>query len=351
MPSLITEPEAIDAGWLTGLLQEQGHDVDVGKFTRRNIGTGQVGQNVRFEITYKRGDGPRSLVGKFASADPTSRQTGVDQGNYTNEVHFYTTLHPLTDIQTPQVLYVDIDPATSFFCLIMEDLHPAVQGDQIEGCSIEQAHLAVTQAARLHGPTWNMASLRDDPVVGDKGEKSITLVDIWNMVYGGFVERYRHRLEDRHLALLERFTPKLEAYMTPPPEQFALTHGDYRLDNMLFGGPYPLAVVDWQTVAINHPLNDVAYFIGAGLQPDARRASERDLVRAYYDALVEQGVSGYEFDTCFDHYRRYSFSGLVMAVIASMIVGQTDRGDDMFMAMATRHADQALDLDAEALLD
>ena len=35
-----------------------------------------------------------------------------------------------------------------------------------------------------------------------------------------------------------------------------------------------------------------------------------------------------------------------MAVIASMIVGQTDRGDTMFMAMAHRSAAMAIDLDA-----
>ncbi len=35
-----------------------------------------------------------------------------------------------------------------------------------------------------------------------------------------------------------------------------------------------------------------------------------------------------------------------MAVIASMIVAQTARGDDMFMVMARRSADMALELDA-----
>ena len=39
-----------------------------------------------------------------------------------------------------------------------------------------------------------------------------------------------------------------------------------------------------------------------------------------------------------------------MAVIASMIVEQTERGDAMFIAMASRHAAQALDLGLEALL-
>jgi hypothetical protein len=40
-----------------------------------------------------------------------------------------------------------------------------------------------------------------------------------------------------------------------------------------------------------------------------------------------------------------------MAVLASMIVGQTERGDEMFMTMYRRSAAMALDLDALSLLD
>ncbi len=41
------------------------------------------------------------------------------------------------------------------------------------------------------------------------------------------------------------------------------------------------------------------------------------------------------------------FSGLNMAILASMLVGRTDRGDDMFVAMAERARLHALDLDSE----
>jgi hypothetical protein len=40
-----------------------------------------------------------------------------------------------------------------------------------------------------------------------------------------------------------------------------------------------------------------------------------------------------------------------MAVVASMIVEQTERGDKMFLTMATRHATHALDLDAGDFLE
>ena len=35
-----------------------------------------------------------------------------------------------------------------------------------------------------------------------------------------------------------------------------------------------------------------------------------------------------------------------MAVVASMIVGESERGDEMFVAMATRHTAHALDHDS-----
>ena len=39
-----------------------------------------------------------------------------------------------------------------------------------------------------------------------------------------------------------------------------------------------------------------------------------------------------------------------MDVIAAMVVQQTARGDEMFAAMASRHARHALDLDALTLI-
>jgi aminoglycoside phosphotransferase (APT) family kinase protein len=123
---------------------------------------------------------------------------------------------------------------------------------------------------------------------------------------------------------------------------------------MLFGtadGGYPLAVVDWQTVVLGPPLSDASYFLGAGLLPDDRREHERALLRLYYDALRARGVDGFSWDQCWNQYRRYSFSGLLMAIGASMMVVQTERGDEMFLTMASRHAEQILDLDAEEFLE
>ncbi|MEA3055501.1 MAG: hypothetical protein QOD30_933 [Actinomycetota bacterium] len=97
--------------------------------------------------------------------------------------------------------------------------------------------------------------------------------------------------------------------------------------------------------------SDVAYFLGNAFDADVRRGCERELVTRYHRALADDyGVSDYPFDRCWDDYVRASYASLLMAVFASMMVGRTDRGDAMFMAMANRSAQMAADLDAPTLI-
>jgi aminoglycoside phosphotransferase (APT) family kinase protein len=249
------------------------------------------------------------------------------------------------------VLFAAIDPASHAFCLMMEDLHPSVQGDQIAGCSADQASLTLTQAVKLHAPRWGDSRLSELDWLGRQtAEQSAMGQQMYQHFFPGFVERYQSRLSTEHLEMARRLGASFAHWATGYDGPLTVTHGDFRLDNMLFGGPYPLAIVDWQTPGQGAAMSDVAYFLGAGLTPDLRRRHEQDLVHSYHAQLLAAGVTGYAYDACWNDYRRYSFSGLLMAVIASMIVGQTQRGDDMFMAMASRHAQQAIDLEADAFL-
>ena len=114
----IRRPEAVDADWLTAVLQSGGVDARVRSFTARAVGTGQIGDSVRFELDYERAgaDAPASLVGKFPAAGDESRQTGVRLGNYLREVRFYQQLAPTALIHTPRCYFTDVDEATSESC-------------------------------------------------------------------------------------------------------------------------------------------------------------------------------------------------------------------------------------------
>ncbi len=130
-----------------------------------------------------------------------------------------------------------------------------------------------------------------------------------------------------------------------------LIHGDYRLDNMLFGQPgadRPLTVVDWQTVTWGPAFTDVAYFLGCALPVEARRDHYDALLRAYHQALGARPPV--DLDTVRSGVRRQSFFGVMMAIVSSMLVARTERGDQMFMTMLRRHCEHVLDTDALAVL-
>ncbi|NJN51081.1 MAG: phosphotransferase [Gammaproteobacteria bacterium] len=349
-------PESITPDWLTEQLRRAGHTATVKSFTRTSVGTGQIGKCIRFELELIGDDAPRSLIGKFASDDAISRATGVQLRNYYREVSFYRELAPKVSISLPRCYYADILDEGPDFVLILEDLRPARQGDQLAGCSPAVARSSVLELVGLQAPTWCDQTLRRFDWLGEPPvSPTLSLMNTYAQLLPAFIDRYGHRLADDERRIITRVatSPQCPLY-APPAEIFCLEHVDYRLDNMLIDertSPPRVSVVDWQSVKIGKPLNDVAYFLGAGLLPEVRREVEAGIVRDYHAALQAAGVSGLTWDRCWLDYRRGSFAGFGVTVIASMIVQQTPRGDDMFVTMARRHSRHALDVGAEQFLD
>jgi aminoglycoside/choline kinase family phosphotransferase len=352
-------PDDVSPSWLGRVLRESGAATraDVVSAAPATVGTGQMGTSVRYVLGWDRDEpgAPRSIVCKFASSDPTSRSTGVALRTYEVEVSFYREVARTVAIRMPACHYADIDLATGEFVLVMEDLAPSVQGDQLAGCTVEQAALAMDELAKLQAPRWNDPALAAVEWLNRSATPEAHAFSemLLPPLLDGFVARYRDRLEPRHVEIGERLMRNIGRFVRDRPGPRAVQHGDYRLDNMLFGTPaggYPLAVVDWQTVVWGPPVFDASYFLGAGLLTDARRRHETALLRRYHDALLARGVAGYSWDDCWRDYRRYAFGGFLMAIGASMMVAQTPRGDEMFLTMIRRHGAQIVDLDAEEFL-
>ena len=122
---------------------------------------------------------------------------------------------------------------------------------------------------------------------------------------------------------------------------------------MLFGAedaPRRFVAVDWQTVSWGPVMTDAAYFIGGSLRLEDRQLHEETLVREYWEALHAHGVRGFDWEQCWEEYRRQVFLGIVMTVAPAMIVQRTERGDEMFMTSLERYAQQAIDLGSLELL-
>ena len=344
------QEEDVTNEWLSELLGDE-----IGSISRERIGDGLVGMNLRVVLADHAPELPDSVVLKLPSTDETSRMTGIMLRNYEREVKFYLQLADTVDIRVPHCHHGSWDEASGDFVLVLEDMTPAAQGNQITGCDVATARIAVAELARLHGPRWNDPTLDDvdwltrrtGPADGQE------LQGLYAMVFPQFIEIYRPYLSDDAAALAEAFGARVSDWvLTGRDGTMAVTHGDYRLDNMLFGsaaGGPPIAVVDWQTPGHGSPIGDLAYFCGAGLQPEDRRRHERELLDVYAAGLDEYGVSVGD-DWLWEQYRRDAFAGVIMTVVASQIVGGSERSEGMFAAMATRHLQHALDLDSFALI-
>jgi len=343
----------ITATWLSDALDPTGWG-PVGAVDVSPVGTGQVADTVRLDITWAEATGPAnrpaSLVAKVAAADPTSRQAAAFTRTYEVEAAFYAELADDLPVRTPACFYVDHDADTNRYVVVLEDLAPARQGDQLVGCTLAEARLCLTELVHLHAPRWGDPTLADLPWLHRFSDESVAAMGaIITSLAPGFLERYRHALDPEVAALCETLVPRLGAVFANRPGPWTVAHGDFRLDNLLFGADR-VAVVDWQTVAHGPGIADLSYFLGAGLTTDDRRRHERELVEDYVEAMAAAGVVGLDLDGAWLSYRRFAFGGLIMAIIASMLVGQTERGDAMFLAMANRHGRHALDLESLSLI-
>jgi len=353
----VWRPEEAGAQWLTDVLRGAGvigerRVVDV---VAKPVGTGQMADSVRLALTYDAPapHAPTTVVGKFTPADETSRATALALRTSEVEVRFYREVVGTVGIRTPRWYFADVDPATAEFALLLQDMAPARQGDQMAGCTVEEAALALAELARLHAPRWG------DPVLEglswlDRSNPGDGSGELLALLFDGFVERYGNELDDGVIGVGRHLFPRIGSYLAPRPGPRTVQHADFRLDNLLFDtdhGTPTVTVVDWQTVTLGPGPADVSYFLGAGLVPEERRAHEEELVREYHDRLLADGVRDYSWETCMTDYRRYAYAGYVMAVGASMLVERTARGDEMFLTMARRHAAQVEDLGSARLLD
>jgi len=351
--SVLTVPRGINdltAEWLTAALAGVADGAQVSELVAMRIGNGNIADSVRLIPTWDRPTpAPGSVVAKVPCSEDVSRATGFLTRTYELESAFYNELASTVWVNRPVCYVAHYDLEEERYVVLLEDLAPAEAGDQVAGCPSQDAAAVMPELAALHAPRWDDPTLLDVDWLDRPTPESVQgAAELIPTLYPGFVDRYRDRLDPEVLALSERLMTGLDRYLTNRPGPWTLVHGDFRLDNLLFGRPR-VAVVDWQTVKIGPGLSDVSYFIGSALWPEARRDHEVELVRAYHRHLGTSGVD-LEWDDCWESYRRYSFDGLVMAIAASMLVTRLPRTDDMFMAMVERHGRQALDLGAEELL-
>lgn len=338
MAAIPGSPDEVTAQWLTEVLSRPDAPVVVDAVEVTPIGTGQTGATYRIATRYRSSpaDLPGSFVVKLPAQDHAVRERVAL--SYRSEHAFYTTVADTVAAPVPRCYYCALADDGAEFALLLADMAPAQQGDQIRGCTPADAELAATALAGLHGPRWcDPAWLSFAGTVMPKPDEAGArgLGDITRLAATTTIEKLGTRMTEADRATVLESADLIADWLLGSPDRFSILHGDYRADNLLFGAGR-VAVVDWQTLGVGLPARDLAYFLGTSLAPDERAEHERTLVGAYHRALGGFGVEDYGAETCWDDYRFGMLQIPLITTLGFAFSAATERGDDMVLAMLGR---------------
>jgi aminoglycoside/choline kinase family phosphotransferase len=363
--SIPKTPEDLTPEWLTAALRET-ETIKTSTVTAFDVepdigaGFGLMGQLARLALRYDQPepepDAPASLIAKFPTYAPDNRGVADVLRFYETEIRFYEEIADEIELRTPRRYYSAKATDSTDFILLLEDLAPAQVGDQVAGCSIDQAELVIRELATFHAAWWEDPRLADmdwliainDPVRVQAAQ------DLYEHAWGPCQENLGHLLPPEIVELGEAFGAKLPQIIDLLANRpFTISHGDYRLDNLFFASPdggAPLTVIDWQIMSTARGPFDFAYFMAGALAPAERKVTEMDLLRTYHGILTDRGVQGYGFDQCLLDYRTSMLFCWQYAVVISTLNLTNERG----LALATGYMERTVaaitDLNAVELM-
>ena len=180
---------------LTRSLQERFPGVSVSAFSTSPIGTGQMADSLRVTMQHTGNDSaPATLIAKVPKANDASRAASRMTRCYEVETSFYSEICSVVDARVPDCYHVEYSAHDDEFLLLLEDLAPAKQGDQLGGCSVDDAMLAVTEMAKLHGSLWESRLIQNNEWLHRNGTDSADLTSqLLQGVYPAFCQRTLHK--------------------------------------------------------------------------------------------------------------------------------------------------------------
>jgi len=344
--------EELTSDWLTQALRER-KVLNEAQITSIRLdaldgGEGFMGHVARLHLEYDRPEegAPATLIAKIPTTVDGNRSIGELVGAYEREIFFYDSIAPQLPVETPRSYFSamevgrgskkDAEGAAMLdrlpmwlirlamrlvtwivskrkrkYLLLISDLAPGRVGDQVAGCTREEAARILSAIARVHVKYWRSPKLDESSWLRRQDLNPRTM----QCIFLGNLETFKDRLR---AGAPENFEPSLrwleakavellQAFHVSSPE--TLLHGDMRLDNVSFkpaqgNDPEPIVLFDWQLAGRGPGAYDVAYFLSGALAADVSPEVAVDLVRGYHDQLVALGVDDYPFEDCLRDYRR-----------------------------------------------
>jgi hypothetical protein len=295
--------------------------------------------------------GPPTLIVKLSATDDTYRDYLANYESYTREVRLYNEIAPTMLVTTPRSHRSLVSDDGRVCVMLLEDFSDHRAGDQVAGCSETDARRCIVALARLHASNWEMSPFPTwlDPRSGAMGESRVAVIPrAWARMVAKYAAVLPRAVQDA-AAQYSRVFPMLQEWARRPP--VTIRHGDFRLDNILFGGdstPEALVFIDWQGTTVGRGMADVSYFLTQSMLPADRRLWERDLVGLYGRELAEHGIQ--DANAAWEHYRLGALYNLAFVASIAVYDPTDERGATFVRTAVARAVDAIEDLDLMPLL-
>lgn len=302
-------PEDITPEWLTQMLHHaqaiQKANVVSFNATPIGVGIGFVGRIVRFVLKYdkKENQAPSSVVAKFPSTNPSlQRYWKKPPSLYEIENRFYKHIASQTSLTIPKQYYGEFDHEAQKGVIIIEDLTTLRAGDQVAGCSLSDAKIAIKDMAHFHSDFWESDKLNAISWLASFNQNVEGLHQRYVDGWPAFYKKFGHQLSESVIAINKQVTQHgiaIRNRLATTPQTFV--HGDFRLDNVFFD-TNAMVVVDWGGYRRGTCMWDVNQFICQSLNINERQQAEESLLQQYHQTLQSRGIE-YDWDQFFYDYR------------------------------------------------
>lgn len=342
---LPTTTNEITADWMTAALRGSGTigpdaTVESVVLDAAGAGVGFMGEVATVGLVYSghAAGAPATVVAKFPTQSPDIRAMMHPTRIYEREHRFYAEVADQSPLRTPAIYHVTcepaVQPADDRYMLLMEDLSDLTLGDQVTGVTPEQARAALVGLAAHHARFWNGNGLEHSdfiPVINAAINQAGSA--IYNASLPGFMAAFGNSIKPELAGFVADYAaarPQVLDDLAAMPH--TLVHFDFRADNLFFAEDGSVVVIDWQAISQGGAMADVGYFLSQNLSTSDRRANEADLLHAYHDTLVANGVTDYDYDTLLQDYRVGISCGWMIPVLA---VGSLDFTSERAIALWT----------------
>jgi hypothetical protein len=359
---ILNGPDELSAEWLTQVLKHAGAlgsgRVSSVRVERIAEGVALLGQLARAHLQYSGAapGAPPTVIVKFASAFPQNVALCEALKLYSREHHFYTRSAHESPLRTPRLYYSGMEGLAKIV-LVLEDVRGGTAGDQITGGTAAQVLAAVRHAARHHAKFWMQGRHGSQDWVPPLNDASIS--PLMQHITAGSVPKLLEQLPECFNDTTRAIAQKLATKMGVLADSICagvttFVHGDFRIENLLFSDddPSQLTVIDWQICYDACPPYDVAYLMTQSVEPAVRRSIEREILRRYHGELVENRVTDYSEEACYQDYRKAATYCLCYPLIAAGTLDlSNERGRALASMMLNRSLSAAQDLEALPLLE